>query len=126
MTIGDANAGAKGLLTIAVSGTGKLADGAGFGGLVTVAPGVYTLFGTAAKITSELDALVFTPADGVPGTSVTTTFRLSDKSSAYGTPAVNSATTVIDSDGAVAPTISGTKAGQTTRSAKCRRSHFRR
>ena len=47
---------------------------------------------------------MFTPVDGVPNTSVTTTFTLSDKSSAYGTPTVNSATTVTDSDPAVAPT----------------------
>ena len=46
----------------------------------------------------------FTPVDGVPGTSVTTTFALSDTSSASGTPTVNSATTVTDSDPAVGPT----------------------
>jgi uncharacterized repeat protein (TIGR03803 family) len=39
---------------------------------------------TAAAITSELRALSFTPVDGVPNTSVTTTFTLSDTSSAYG------------------------------------------
>ena len=38
----------------------------------------------AAAITSELRALSFTSVDGVPNTSVTTTFTLSDTSSAYG------------------------------------------
>ena len=66
------------------------------------AGGIYTLSGTAAAITSELDALVFTPVDGVPNTSVTTTFTLSDQSSAYATPTSNNTTTVIDSDPAVA------------------------
>ena len=47
----------------------------------------------------------FTPIAGVPGTSVTTTFALSDKSSAYATPTVNSTTSVINSDPAAAPTL---------------------
>ena len=117
VTITDANNGGTDTdtLTITLSGGGTLADGAGFSGL-SGSNGNYTLSGTAAAITAELDALVFTPVDGVPNTSVTTTFTLSDKSSAYGTATVNSTTTVIDSDPAVAPTITGTKAGQTTTS----------
>ena len=115
VTITDANNGGTDTdtLSITLSGGGTLADGAGFSGL-SGSNGNYTLSGTAAAITAELDALVFTPVDGVPNTSVTTTFTLSDKSSAYGTATVNSTTTVIDSDPAVAPTITGTKAGQTT------------
>ena len=97
MTIGDANGNGTDLLMITLSGAGTLADGAGFSHLVTISRGVYTLFGTAAAVTSELDALVFTPIAGVPGTFVTTTFRLSDKSSAYATPTVDSTTSVIDS-----------------------------
>jgi uncharacterized repeat protein (TIGR03803 family) len=51
---------------------------------LSVSSGNYTLTGTAAAITSELRALSFTSVDGVPNTSVTTTFTLSDTSSAYG------------------------------------------
>jgi len=53
----------------------------------------------AATITSELDALVFTPKAGAPGSSTTTTFTLSDLSSADATP---TSTTVINTDPAVA------------------------
>ncbi len=79
MTIGDANAGATDTLSITLSGPGSL-SGTG----LSVSSGTYTLSGTAAAITSELQALSFTPVDGVPNTSVTTTFTLSDTSSAYG------------------------------------------
>src|SRR6516164_5146843 len=107
--ITDANNGGTATDTLTISYTaadGTLEDGAGFTGLSGTA-GNYTLTGTAAAITSELDALVFTPIDGVPNTSVTTTFTLSDSSSA-GTSASNGATTVVDSDAAAAPTITGT------------------
>src|SRR6202011_5902247 len=73
VTIGDANSGATDTLTITFKGRGTLADGVGFHGL-TGGNGSYSLSGTAAAITAELDALVFTPVDGVPDTSVTTTF----------------------------------------------------
>ena len=78
VTIVDANNGGTDTLTITFSGNdGTLADGADFHGL-TGSNGNYTLSGTAAAITSELDALVFTPVDGVPNTAVTTAFTLSD------------------------------------------------
>jgi len=79
VTIGDANAGATDTLSITLSGPGSL-SGTG----LRVSSGNYTLTGTAAAITSELRALSFTSVDGVPNTSVTTTFTLSDTSSAYG------------------------------------------
>ena len=79
VTIGDANAGATDTLSITLSGPGSL-SGTG----LSVSSGNYTLTGTAAAITSELRALSFTSVDGVPNTSVTTTFTLSDTSSAYG------------------------------------------
>jgi uncharacterized repeat protein (TIGR03803 family) len=79
VTIGDANAGATDTLSITLSGPGSL-SGTG----LSVSSGNYTLTGTAAAITSELRALSFTPVDGMPNTSVTTTFTLSDTSSAYG------------------------------------------
>ena len=103
-TIGDANAGATDTLTITLGGAGgTLIDGTGFSGLTTVGAGVYRLSGTAGAITSELDALIFTPTAGAPNTTSTTTFTLSDLSSANGAPTVDSTTTVIDSDPAAAP-----------------------
>ncbi|MGD1017038.1 MAG: Ig-like domain-containing protein, partial [Roseiarcus sp.] len=120
VTIGDANNGGTDTdtLSIMLSGGGALADGASFTGASSLSgsDGAYTLSGTAAAITSELDALSFTPVDGDPNSSVTTTFTLSDSSSAFTTPTVDSTTTVTDSDQAVAPTIEGTVAGQTTNS----------
>ena len=117
VTIGDANAGATDTLTIALGGEGgTLADGSGFSGLTSVGSGVYALSGTAPAITSELDALVFTPRTGAPNTSSTTTFALSDQSSAGGAPVIDNTTSVIDSDPVVAPTIAGTVGGQTTTS----------
>jgi uncharacterized repeat protein (TIGR03803 family) len=79
VTIGDANVDATGTLSITLSGPGSL-SGTG----LSVSSGTYTLTGTAATITSELQALSFTPVDNVPNSSVTTTFTLSDTSSAYG------------------------------------------
>ena len=117
VTIADANSGASDTLTITVTGAGGTLSGTGLTGGTG---GVYTLTGTAAAITSELDALSFTPKAGSPGTSSTTNFQLSDLSSAYATAAVNTTTSVVDTDPAVAvavaPTITGTVAGQKTTS----------
>jgi hypothetical protein len=75
VTIGDANVGAIDTLTITLGGAGgTLADGSGFG-LTSVGSGVYALSGTPSAIISELDALIFTPAAGVPNTFSTTTFE---------------------------------------------------
>ena len=71
------------------------------------------MIGTASAITSELDALVFTPAAGTPNASATTTFALSDKSSGYATATTNDDTSVNVSTPAVAPTITGAVANQT-------------
>ena len=102
-TVGDANVGATDILTITLGGAGgTLADGTGFNSLTTVGAAVYTLSGTAAAITSELDALIFTPTAGAPNTSSTTTFTLSDQSSAGGAPVVDTTTTVIDNDPSLA------------------------
>ena len=116
-TVGDANVGATDTLTITLGGAGgTLIDGTGFSDLTTVSAGVYRLSGTAGAITSELDALLFTPTTGAPGTTSTTTFTLSDLSSAGGAPVVDTTTTLTDSDPAVAPTISGTGSRLTTTS----------
>ncbi len=116
VTIGDTNGNSPTeTLTITLSGGGTLADGANFNGLTDNHNGSYTLAtDTAANVTAELDALIFTPTAGVPNTSSTTSFTLSDKSSAYGTATSDGTTSVIDSDPAVAPTITGTVANQAT------------
>ena len=113
VTVFDANHGGSETLTITVGGTGGTLSGTGLSG---GSGGVYTLSGTASAVTADLDALSFKATAGTPNTSSTSTFTLSDQSSAYATATVNSATTVIDSDPAVAPTITGTKPGQTTAS----------
>ena len=96
-TIGDANVGATDTLTITLGGVGgTLTDGTGFTSLTTVSARVYRLSGTAAAITSELDALIFTPTAGAPNTTSTTTFTLSDQSSANGVPVIDAFTSVID------------------------------
>ena len=78
VAIGDANSGATDTLTITFTGADGTLSGSGLSG----SDGNYTLTGTAAAMTSALRGLSFTPVDGVPNTSVTTTFTLSDKSSA--------------------------------------------
>ena len=71
VTITDPNELTSDSLSIQITGGGgKLSDGAGFSGLTESAAGVYLLSGTAAAITSELHALVFTPNTF----SATTTF----------------------------------------------------
>ena len=60
VTIADPNTDTTDTLTIKLTGDGgTLTDGAGFDGLIDDAPGVYILSGTAAAITSELDAPCF-------------------------------------------------------------------
>ncbi len=90
VTIGDPNTDTSDTLSIQLTdGGGILSDGVGFSGLTTIAPDLYSLSGTAGDITSELDALAFSPS----GNPATTTFTLTDTSSA-GTDAVDTNTTV--------------------------------
>ena len=93
--IGDANAGATDMLSITLSSPGSL-SGTGLSG----SDGSYTLMGTTAAITSELRALSFTSVNGVPNTSVTRTFTLSDTSSAYGVGAYDPPLTLATFSGA--------------------------
>ena len=111
--ITDDNADVTETLTITVTGgAGTLAGDS----LTDNHNGTYTLTGSADQVTSALHNLTFTPAAGAPGSQTTTTFTLSDQSSAYDTAVTDSTTTVVDTDPAVAPTISGTLANQTTTS----------
>ena len=90
VTITDPNTLTSDSLSIQITGGGgTLADGAGFSGLTESPAGVYLLAGTAAAITSELDALVFTPS----AFSATTTLTLTDTTS-RGTSKSNAKTTV--------------------------------
>ena len=112
VTIGDPNSGATDALTIALTSGGGTLSGAGLSG---GANGVYTLSGSAASVTEALEALTFKPAAGAPNTTSIATFTLTDVSSA-GPSRSDGVTSVIDSDPAVAPTISGTLANQATES----------
>jgi hypothetical protein len=93
-TIADPNIDTSDSLSIQVTGGGgALSDGAGFDGLTTSA-GVYILSGTAAAITTELEALVFAPNTF----AATTTFTLVDTTS-LGTSATDANTTVTVTNG---------------------------
>jgi hypothetical protein len=90
--VGDLNDGAMDELTITLSNAANgILSGTGLAGGTG---GVYTLTGTEMAITSELEALLFTPTAGALGTVNTTGFGLSDQSSAFATPTTNNATTV--------------------------------
>ena len=81
--ISDPNADATDTLTIAISGGGgTLSDGSGYAALAIDSSGNYTFSGSATAVTSELQALVFTPTTGAPNTQATTTFALTDSSTA--------------------------------------------
>ena len=103
VTISEPNIDTSDILSIQVTdGGGILSDGAGFSGLTTTAPGVYTFSGSATAISKELDALVFVPS----GYPATTTLTLTDTTSA-GTRAVDATTTVtVVSTGPVAVSVS--------------------
>ena len=115
VTVTDRNSGATETLTITLSGTGgTLTNPSSTGLTLTQSNGVYSLIGTASEVTAALNQLVFTPSVNSNSATSTTTFTLSDTSSAYSTAVTNSLTSVIDT--AVAPTITGTIANQTTTS----------
>ena len=71
--------------------------------------GIYTITGSITDVTTALQGLVFTPAAGLPGQSVTTTFTINDTDTAS-IVVVDATTSVVTTAG---PTISGTEAGQT-------------
>ncbi len=87
------------------TGNGTLSDTAGG----TVSNGVYTVSGSASTVTTDLDALTFTPNTGTvaPGQKITTGFTLTDINSAGQT--ATASTTVLDT--VQAPTITGPAGG---------------
>ena len=66
VVIADSNSGATDTLTITLSGGGGTLAGPGLSGT-----GPYTITGTPAAVTSQLQALVFTPAKPSAGTGTT-------------------------------------------------------
>ncbi len=102
-------------LTIALGGAGGTLAG---DGLTSNGSGTYTLTGDASTLTTELDALRFTPAGvGTPGSQATTTFTLTDQSIA-GMASGDSTTSVTDTLAAdsvtVDPTVTGEGSGAFT------------
>ena len=116
VTIADTNASPQTetvTVTLSAAANGTLSNLGG--GTYTAATGVYTDTGTAAVVTAALDGLVFTPTANqvAPGSTVTTGFTIVDTDTAVAT-ATDSTTTVVATDVAVPPTITGTVAGQLT------------
>ena len=114
VTIEDLNFGQVGTLTVTSSSpaNGTLTSLGGF--RYNQATGAYTMTGSAAALTAALDGLVFNPTARQlsPGQTVTTVFTISDTDTASASVSDNK-TSVIATIGTVAPTISGTTAGQT-------------
>ncbi len=113
VTIADTNAGQTESVTVTLSAAANGTLSNLGGGSYNATTGVYTDTGTATAVTAALDGLVFTPTANqvAPGQTVTTTFTISDKDT-LGVTATNSTTTVVATDVAVPPTITGTAAGQ--------------
>ena len=98
-------------VTLSAAGNGALSN-LGSGSYDT-GSGIYTDTGTASNVTNDLRGLVFTPAQGMPGQSVTTTFSISDTDS-VGLSANDANTTAVATSG---PMINGTVASRTISSA---------
>lgn len=81
VTVTDGNAGATDTLTIKETGAGGTLAGAG----LSQSNGVYLLSGTAADVTAELRALVFTPTPLTTAVTNTTHFLLTDSSTGLAT-----------------------------------------
>ena len=100
VTIADSTPGPAPTQTLIISAaSGPPLTATSFANLTGFAGTTYTLTGTAAAITAELDAATFTPTGGGPGSVTPTTFELMDTSSAVGLPtATDSVTTVSNTD----------------------------
>ena len=104
-------------VTLSAAANGSLSNLGG--GSYNAATGVYTATGSAAVVSADLDGLVFTPTANqvAPGsTTVTTTFTILDTDTA-GATATDAITTVVATDVAIPPTISGTAGADDNRAA---------
>jgi plastocyanin len=113
VVIADPNAGQTETVTVALSAAANgILSNLG-GGSYNASTGVYTDTGSAAIVTAALAGLVFTPTahEVAPGQTVTTGFTISDTDTGLAS-VTDSTTSVIATAGTVAPTISGTVAGQ--------------
>jgi hypothetical protein len=117
VTIGDPDVGASETVTITLADDGipTNANGTLAGvGLSYSSTGTYTLTaGTPSAVTTELEALVFTPTahQVAPGGTVTTGMTLSVTDGIVGSPTTDTSTTVIATAANDAPSIIGTTAG---------------
>jgi hypothetical protein len=113
VVIADANAGQTETVTLTLSAAANGTLSNLSGGIYNGTTGIYTDTATATAVTAALDGLVFTPTANqvAPGQTVTTGFTITDTDTAA-TTATNSTTTVVATDVAAPPTITGTVAGQ--------------
>jgi acyl-coenzyme A thioesterase PaaI-like protein len=112
VTLTDSNTGAVDTVVV-TSGTLNGTLSATVGGSVN--NGTYTATGSLAAMQADLRALIFTPTQHqvAAGSTVQTSFTIALTDNVGAVPASNSTTSVIVTDTATSPTISGAVAGQT-------------
>ena len=115
MVVTDPNAGQTDTVTVTPSDPANGTLGNLDGGSYDATTGVWSDTGTAAAVTAALDGLEFAPTINqvAPGLTVTTTFTIAATDTA-GATATDSTTSVVATDVAVLPTITGTFPDWTT------------